>query len=59
MEFRKYFITLKGIKGMVAKPIVYASCLEDAEKEANKYVQRNFTKYWKMKIDSIVDMGIE
>ena len=57
MEFRKYFVTLKGIKGMVAKPIIYARSLEEAEKQASDYIKKHYTKYWKMKIDCILDMG--
>lgn len=58
MEFRKYFATLKGENGMIAKPIFYARNLEDAEHQANEYIKRHYTKYWKMKIDCILDMGI-
>ena len=58
MEFRKYFVTLKGIKGMVAQPLIYARSLEDAEKQATEYIKRHYTKYWKMKIARILDMGI-
>ena len=58
MEFRKYYVTLKGIKGMIAKPIIYARTLEDAEKQATEYIKRHYTKYWKMQIDCIQDMGI-
>lgn len=58
MEFRKYFVTLKGIKGMIAQPLIYARNLEDAEKQATEYIKRHYTKYWKMQIDCILDMGI-
>ena len=58
MEFRKYFVTVKGIRGMIARPLIYARTTEDAEKQANDYIKRHYTSYWKMKIDCIVDMGI-
>ena len=58
MEFRKYFVTLKGKKNMVASPIIYARNLQDAEKQSNDFIKKHYTKYWNMKIESIVDMGI-
>lgn len=58
MEFRKYFVTLKGIKRMVAQSLIYARSLEDAEKQATEYIKKHYTKYWKMKIARILDMGI-
>lgn len=47
MKFRKYFVTLKGVKGMIAKSIIYARNLEEAEKQAMEYIKRHYTKYWK------------
>lgn len=58
MGFRKYFATLKGKNDMTATPIFYARNLEEAEKQANEYIKKHYTKYWKMQIDCILDMGI-
>ena len=57
-KFRKYFATLKGKDGMIVKPIFYARNLEEAEKQAEEYIKKNYTIYWKMQIDCILDMGI-
>ena len=48
MEFRKYFVTLKGIKGMIAQPLIYARSLEDAEKQAKEYIKSDmaFARRW-------------
>ena len=43
---------------MVAQPLIYARSLEDAEKQATEYIKSHYTKYWKMKIDCILYMGI-
>lgn len=57
MEFRKYLTVIKGIRGMQLKTYFYARSLEDAKKRANEHIKKHYTKYWKMQIVSMVDMG--